>query len=78
MADAAWSDAALEHDALDRRAALAAAVAMTDGLLQRHNGGQAATSLADQMYAWLRARDSLKVKLSIAVSAIGSKQDEGA
>jgi hypothetical protein len=54
----------LAEDAADRRAALAAAIAIYgDNLLPVHAGS--VLKVADAYYEWLRERDSLRVALTI-------------
>jgi hypothetical protein len=75
--DIVFENAALTDDALDRRAALTAAIDLQTGgsgwLSREHD--QSLLARAETFYNWLRQRDTLKLYLTISA---GPPQDQSA
>src|SRR5262245_8751452 len=60
-----FTESVMTDDALDRRAALMAAVTVTDEVLERHNRSSVVIAVADIFYAWLRERKTLPASINI-------------
>ena len=70
------TDSYLIDDALDRRAALEAAVAIFgEQILPVHSNS--VLSVADGYYRWIRQRDSLNISLSITAGTPGPASTQG-
>jgi hypothetical protein len=75
--DILFSNAAMTDDALDRRAALDGAIQVTSGSgnwFSREHDNVIITR-AEEFYAWLRQRDTLRVVLAISA---GTPEDQPA
>jgi hypothetical protein len=68
-----FTDSDRTDDALDRRAALNAAIAVAEEIIFRHSHTDEILLIADRLYGWLRERDSLSLSLSIRA---GQPQDQ--
>lgn len=68
-----FTDSDRTDDALDRRAALNAAISVTGEITFLHHHVDPLLEIADRLYGWLRERDSLSLSLEIQA---GKPQDQ--